>query len=218
MGYNVCMNKVTKVAIYARVSTLLGQDISNQTYGLQELITQRGFHLVEIYSDEGISGTKDKRPGLDRLVKDARNGRFSIVLIHSIDRLGRSTKHLLNLMDEFRRYKVSIISLRESLDFSTPYGELALTLISAVAQLEAQLISERIRTSLAVKKALATKTGNGWRCGRPSLSPEIIQDVIALRNRGLSVRKISVHLGNVSKSSVLRIIKEASQNGSEKDK
>jgi DNA invertase Pin-like site-specific DNA recombinase len=210
------MTNKTKVVSYARVSTLLGQDVEHQLYGLRNLATQRGFDLVHEYTDEGISGTSERRPGLDQLIKDARRGLFSIVLIHSIDRLGRSTKHLLNLMEEFRNYNVSLISLRESLDFSTPTGQMAFVMLSAVATLEAQLTSERIKTALAVKKMVAEKSQNGWRCGRPPLSTEIEEDVLRLKAQGHSIRQISKLLGNVSKSSVSRILKDASLKGSEK--
>lgn len=203
-------NKIS-CAIYGRVSTLLGQDVENQLVGLRLLAAQRGFILVNEYVDEGISGTSERRPSLDKLIKDARRGLFSIVIVHSIDRLGRSTKHLLNLMDEFSHYNISLISIRESLDFSTPTGQMCLVMLSAVAQLEAQLISERIKTALAVKKILAEKSKNGWRCGRPPLDPELGEKVIQLRKDGKSIREISKQLGNISKSSVSRIVKELSQ-------
>ena len=206
--------KPLKCAIYSRVSTLLGQSVEHQLHGLRDLANQRGFSIVSEYVDEGISGTSERRPSLDRLIKDARNGLFSVILIHSIDRLGRSTKHLLNLMDEFRHLNISLISIRENLDFTTPTGQMALTMLSAVAQLEAQLTSERIKTALAVKKALAEKSQNGWRCGRPPLSSELEEKVIQLKSNGLSIRQISKTLGNISKTSVARILKEASQKGS----
>lgn len=203
----------TKTVAYARISTLLNQNVEHQLHGIRQLAQQRGFALVEEYIDEGISGTLEKRPSLDRLIKDARRGLFSIIIIHSIDRLGRSTKHLLNLMEEFRHLKISIISIRESLDFSTPTGQMTLTVLAAVAELEKKLISERIKTALAVKKAVAQKTNSGWRCGRPPLNNEVEAKVIQLRKNGKSIREISKLLGNISKSSVSRIVKEMSQNG-----
>lgn len=206
------MNQIKTVA-YARISSLLGQNVEHQLHGIRQLALQRGYALVEEYIDEGISGTSEKRPSLDRLIKDARRGLFSIVIIHSVDRLGRSAKHLLNLMEEFRHLKISIISIRESLDFTTPTGKMTLTVLAAVAELEAKLISERIKTALAVKKILAQKTNNGWRCGRPPLEKNLGVKVIQLRNEGKSIREISKLLGNISKSSVSRIIKEMSQKG-----
>lgn len=212
--YNVTM-KVKAVA-YARVSTLLGQDVQNQLVGIRELAENRGFQLIKEYCDEGVSGKLSKRPFLDELVRDARLGKFKIIIVYSIDRLGRSTKHLLNLLDELSHYGVSLISLRENLDFSTPTGQMALTMISAVAQLEAQIISERIKTSLAVKKSIASKTNSNWRCGRPPISDEVKEEVLRLRESGLSIRKIANSLDGISKSSVERILKlqnELSQKG-----
>lgn len=197
-----------KTAAYARVSTLLGQDVENQLVRIRELATNRQLHLVEEYTDEGISGKTDKRPGLKKLVRDAKHGRFKILVISSIDRLFRSSKDMLILLDELKHYGVSIISIRENLDFSTPTGQMALTMISAVAQLEAQLTSERIKTSLAVKKKLAESNPNStWRMGRPPISQETKDKVIKLRKEGLSIRTIAKTLGNVSKSSVEKIIK-----------
>lgn len=201
----------TKAVAYARVSTLLGQDVENQLHGIRQLAMQRGYELVGEYQDEGISGKAERRPGLDQLLTDARRGKFSVVIVHSIDRLGRSTKHLLNLIDELRHYKVALISIRESLDFTTPTGQMALTMLSAVAQLESQLISERIRTSMAVKKSISLKTMNGWRCGRPPLQLEIEQEVIRLNKEGHSTRAIAKMLGSISKSSVSRVLSGLSQ-------
>lgn len=207
------MSENIKAVAYARVSTLLGQEVEHQLHGIRLLSQQRGFNLINEFIDQGISGRSEKRPGLDQLIKEARQGKFKVIIIHSIDRLGRSTKHLLNLMEEFRFLNVSIISIRESLDFSTPTGQMALTMLSAVAQLEAQLTSERIKTALAVKKAIASKTNNGWRCGRPPLDHELENKVIELRKEGRSIRGISKLLENISKSSVSRIVKELSQKG-----
>lgn len=196
-----------KAVAYSRVSTLLGQDCEHQLLGIRELAQTRNYTLLKEYRDEGVSGLKDKRPELEELIKDARKGKFKILIVHSIDRLGRSTKHLLNLLDELSHYGVSLISIRENLDFSSPTGQMALTMLSAVAQLEAQLISERIKTSLAVKKAVALQTSNGWKCGRPQIESDIKSEVLKLRNEGLSIRAIAKHLGTISKSSVERIIK-----------
>lgn len=206
------MKDKIKAVAYARVSTLLGQDVENQLHGIRILSKQRQFELVREYCDTGVSGSKESRPSLDKLIRDAKRGLFNVVIIHSIDRLGRSTKHLLNLLDELKCMNVSIISIRESLDFSTPTGQMALTMLSAVAQLETQLTSERIKTALAVKKAYAIKTNNNWRCGRPPLDVDTEFKIMELRLEGKSVRNISSIIGNVSKSSVSRIVNQMSQN------
>lgn len=155
----------------------------------------------------GISGAKDRRPALDKLVKDARLGRFKVLIIYSIDRLARDTRHLLNLINELSHYGVSIISLRESIDFSTPMGQATLTILGAVAQLERELIKERIRNALAAKKLAAQQTNSGWRCGRPLIvDQQIANRVLALREKGHSIRGIAKML-NISKSSVERVLK-----------
>lgn len=200
------MSKIKAVA-YARVSTLLGQDVEHQLSGIRELAKNRDFELIGEYIDEGVSGKSERRPSLDKLIKDAKLGRFKVLIISSIDRLGRSSKHLLNLIDELKHYGVTFISIRESLDFSTPTGQMAFTMISAVAQLEAQLTSERIKTSLAVKKALADKNNTSWRCGRPPLPEATIAQVLELKHSGYSIRQIALKVGNVSKTSVEKILK-----------
>ncbi len=204
----ICCMKGIKAVAYGRVSTLLNQDVEHQLHGIRELARNRGFILTECYVDQGISGRKEKRPGLDKLIKDARHGKFSVLIIHSIDRLGRSTKHLLNLIDELNHYGVSLISIRENIDFTTPMGQMALTMLGAVGQLEAQLISERIKTSLAVKKRLASQNGTDWRCGRPALPESAKEQVIKLHLEGMSIRGIANSIEGVSKSSVAKIIKE----------
>jgi DNA invertase Pin-like site-specific DNA recombinase len=201
----------TTCAIYARVSTLIhGQSTTNQTVPLQELADRRGFQVVQEYIDEGVSGVKDNRPALNKLVKDARQGKFKILLCYSIDRLGRSTKHLINLLDELSHYGVTPIFIRENIDLSTPSGKLIFQFIASIAEFEKSLISERIKNSLAVKKALASQSNSNWRCGRPPIDEEVKSKVLELRSQGKSIRGIAKEIGNISKSSVERIIKENS--------
>lgn len=201
-----------KAVAYARVSTLLNQDVEHQLHGIRDLAKSRNFELVQEYLDIGQSGSSEKRPSLDQLVYQARRGKFKVVIVYSIDRLGRSVKHLLNLIDELSHYGVSLISIRENLDFTTPVGQMALTMLAAVAQLERQLISERIKVALAVKKANSAISENGWRCGRPPLSKNIEEKVIELKSLGMSTRQISKAMnGAVSRSSVSRIIRGLSQ-------
>jgi DNA invertase Pin-like site-specific DNA recombinase len=205
--------KSVKAVAYARVSTLLGQDVENQLVRIRELAINRDLILVEEYIDEGLSGRTDKRPGLKKLIRDAKHGHYKILIISSIDRLFRSSKDMLILLDELKHYGVSIISIREALDFSTATGQMALTMISAVAQLEAQLTSERIKTTLAVKKKLAEgNPESNWRMGRPPINDSVKEKVLELRDEGHSIRKIAQILGTISKSSVEKIIKEFKRN------
>lgn len=199
------MSNRIKAVAYARVSTLLGQDPSLQLIGIRQYAQARGYQLVREYVDEGISGNTERRPGLDRLVADARLRKFDVIVTAALDRLSRSTKHFLNLFDELQHYGVAIVSLRENLDFTSPRGKMVATVLASVATLERQVIAERIKTALAAKKLEAKNTGNGWRCGRPSkLNPELIDAVKRLRASGSSIRQTAKAL-SISKSTVLRI-------------
>lgn len=198
-----------KAVAYARVSTLLGQDPEHQLISIRQLALARNFDITVEYVDKGISGTKDRRPGLDELVKAARAGKFKILLIYSIDRLARDTRHLLNLIHELNHYGISLISIRESIDFSTPMGQATLTILGAVSALERNLIAERIRTALAAKKLIAQQNNSTWRCGRPSiLNEQVIARVRELRTKGHSIRNIA-RMMEISKASVERAIKAA---------
>jgi DNA invertase Pin-like site-specific DNA recombinase len=189
-------------------STLLNQDPQNQLEHIRKFSSARGFDLITEYVDLGISGAKEKREGLDQLVKDARKGLFKIIIISGIDRLARDTRHLLNLINELNHYGVSIISLRENIDFSTPMGQATLTIIGAVSQLERELIRERIRNALAAKKLVAERLGTNWRCGRkPKVNPSLEKRIYDLREVGTSVREIAKLVG-ISKSTVQRVISE----------
>ncbi|MBY0515370.1 MAG: recombinase family protein [Bacteriovoracaceae bacterium] len=207
--------KSIKAVAYARVSTLLNQDPENQLVSIRQLGQARGYDLIEEYVDRGVSGSKDRRAALDEMVKAARAGKFKILIIYSIDRLARDTRHLLNLINDLSHFGVSLISLREALDFSTPLGQATLTILGAVAQLEKELIRERIRTALAAKKIIAQQNKTNWRCGRPTVvTDQIEKRVHELRAKGHSIRAIARIL-QISKSSVERALKSLSQNGGE---
>lgn len=195
-----------RAAAYARVSTLLNQDPELQLSHLRNFSEARGFHLVKEFIDQGISGAKERRPALDSMIQDARHGKFKIIVVAGIDRLARDTRHLLNLIAELNHYGVSIISLRENIDFSTPLGQATLTILGAVAQLERELIRERIKNALAAKKLAAKQSGSGWRCGRPALDKSVVLQVQDLRKHGKSIRAIAKELG-IGKTSAERILR-----------
>ncbi len=196
-------------ATYCRVSTLLGQDIEHQLVPIKQFAIARGFNVVASYDDEGISGTKMRRPGLDRLVRDARLGKFKVCIVSALDRIGRDLRGTLDLFVELQHYGVAVISLREAIDFTTPMGKATLAIFAAIAELEGALTRERIRTALAVKKLAAEKSGSGWRSGRPSvITPEITVRVKELRDAGLSIRQIEKAIEKkVSRASIERILK-----------
>lgn len=195
----------TSVAIYARTSTVLNQDPQLQVTMLEEFAKNRKFKIVESYVDQ-ISGTRDKRPALDRMLVDAKRGKFSLILVSGLDRIGRNTKNCLTLFEELAHVNVGIVSLRENLDFSSPVGKMILSVLFSVAQLERDMISERIRCALAAKKILARQTNSGWRCGRRPLAEDLKGKALDLRKSGLSVRGIAKQLG-IGKSSVERILR-----------
>jgi len=118
-----------RVGIYARVSTTHGQTCENQLLELRRYVEVRGWTAKE-YVDEGVSGAKDRRPALDQLVLDARRRRFDVVVCWSLDRMGRSLKHLVILLDDLQALGVGFISVREGLDWTTPSGRLQAQLLA----------------------------------------------------------------------------------------
>src|SRR5437867_10725408 len=148
-----------KAAIYARVSTL-DQEPENQLAELRRYATARGWTAVE-YIDRGVSGSKDRRPALDRLVADAKRRRFDVLVCWRLDRLGRSLKHLITLLDELQAWGIAFVSLAEGIDATTPAGKLQMHILGAIAEFERARIQERVRAGLARAKS------QGRRLGRP---------------------------------------------------
>ena len=173
---------IHRVALYARVSTLNGhQDPEMQLSELREYATRRGLSIHEEYVDQGVSGSKESRPALNRLMTDAQKCRFDAVLVWKIDRFGRSLKHLVNSLADLSAYGISFISLRDNLDLSTPSGRLMFQIIGAMAEFERALIQERVRAGLRNAKA------KGKRIGRPRQEVDSSK-VLELRAQGLSWR------------------------------
>jgi len=152
----------TRVAIYARVSTTNhGQDTAMQTRELKEYIERRGWRLVGEFVDIGISGTKEKRPELDRLMSEAYKRRFDIVCVWRFDRFARSVSHLLRALETFKALGIDFVSFSEQMDTSTPTGKMVFTVLGAVAELERSLIVERVKAGMRNARA------KGKRIGRP---------------------------------------------------
>jgi DNA invertase Pin-like site-specific DNA recombinase len=186
------------VAIYCRVSTD-GQSVDLQVNELREYAAKRGWHVIEEYLDIGVSGAKESRPALNRLMADARQRKFDILLVWKIDRFGRSLKHLVNSLAELENVGVHFISLRDSLDLSSPAGRLMAQLLGAISEFERSLITERVRAGIRHAR------NKGRRLGRPRL--EVDSGRIArLRANGASLRAISEQLG-VSLGSVHRALR-----------
>lgn len=178
-----------KAALYARVSTANnGQDPEVQLRELREYCQRRGWEMAGEYVDVGISGAKETRPELNRLMDDAKRRRFDAVVVHRFDRFARSVSHLLRALEEFKALGIEFVSLSEQVDTSTPTGKMVFTVLGAVAELERSLIAERVKAGLRNAKA------KGKRLGRP---PAFVDPdrIATLRAQGLSWKVISAELG-----------------------
>ena len=193
-----------RAALYGRVSTSNnGQDPAMQTRELGEFCERRGWTLVE-YVDIGISGTKEKRPALDRLMADAHKRRFDVVVVWKFDRFARSVSHLLRALETFQALGIQFVSLSEQLDTSTPTGKMVFTVLGAVAELERSLIVERVKAGLRNARA------KGKRLGRPKVFVDRSR-IAALRDQGLSWSKIGDTLG-IGEGTVRRAVQASAKN------
>jgi DNA invertase Pin-like site-specific DNA recombinase len=137
---------VKRASLYMRVSTL-DQHPETQLLDLRQMAAQRGYQIVQEYTDR-ISGAKARRPGLDQLMADARRGRFDVVLVWASDRIARSVKHFLEVLDELNRLGIEYVSLRENIDTGGPLGRAIIVIVAAIAELERSLIIERVRAGM----------------------------------------------------------------------
>ncbi len=191
-------NSTPRVALYARVSTT-EQSTDSQLLDLRRYVRERGWDIFREFVDEGISGTKDSRPALNELMNDAKKRRFDVVLVWRFDRFARSTKHLILALEEFKNLGIDFVSFQENIDTSSPLGSAIFTIISAVAQLERDIIAER------VKAGLRRAVDEGKTLGRPrvAVDPKRISE---LRSQGLSLRLIGRETG-ISRTTVSEILR-----------
>ena len=146
-----------RVAIYARVSTV-DQSCEPQLLDLRAYVTARGWQATE-FLDHGVSGAKERRPALDRLLREVKARHIDVVVVAAFDRFGRSVRHLVETLELFRHLDVEFISLRESIDTGSPLGQAVFTIIAAIAQLERSLIAERVRAGLRRARADGKRLG-----------------------------------------------------------
>ena len=152
--------KIQRVALYARVSTTNGkQDVEVQLQPLREFCKHREWEVTKEYVDAGVSGTKESRPALDTMMKDASRGKFDAVLCWKLDRVGRSLKHLIGLLAELEAERVAFVSLSDNLDLTTPQGRLMFQIIGAMAEFERSLIVERVTAGMRRAKSLGHLPG-----------------------------------------------------------
>ncbi|MBX3161876.1 MAG: recombinase family protein [Deltaproteobacteria bacterium] len=177
----------TRACRYLRVST------TDQRQDLQddetiELIERRGWQLAGTYSDQGVSGSREHRRGLDDMLADARRGRFDVVVVWRSDRLFRSLKNMVNTLAELDALNVAFVSCTEAFDTTTPQGKLLMHLVAAFAEFERTTIAERVRAGLAAARR------RGVRLGRPGVDLDVAK-AAQMRASGLSYREIARQLG-----------------------
>jgi DNA invertase Pin-like site-specific DNA recombinase len=178
-----------RVAIYARVSTLNhGQDVNMQLRELREYCQRRAWDIAGQYIDLGVSGAKDSRPELNRLMADAHKRRFDAVCVWRFDRFARSVSHLLRALETFKALGIDFVSYSEQMDTSTPAGKMVFTVLGAVAELERSLIVERVRAGLRNARA------KGKTLGRPRAVVDAV-GIARLHAQGRSIREIADELG-----------------------
>jgi DNA invertase Pin-like site-specific DNA recombinase len=195
-----------KAAIYARVSTLNhGQDPQLQLREVREYCDRRGWTIAGEYVDVGISGSKEKRPELDKLLADARRRRFDAVVVYRYDRFARSLRHLVNALEEFRSLGIEFVSIHEGVDTSTPNGRLIFGIFASIAEFERELIRDRVKAGLRNARA------KGKRLGRPKTVLDVAR-IARLRSQGRSWRKIA-RVMECSARTARRALKTAGQKG-----
>jgi len=190
------MKQKKRVALYYRVSTA-DQSITMQQADLRRYAKARGLTLYKEYSDEGVSGTKAKRPALDRLMDDARKRRFDAVGVWRFDRFARSTKHLVMALEEFQYLSIDFISYSENIDTSSPMGKAMFTIVSAIAELEHAIIKERV--TVGVRQAITRRRAWGRRPVE-QVDPTISTTVLRLKKQGLGCHRIGHKLGLSSRT------------------
>jgi len=193
------MSAKKRAALYVRVSTD-HQTVENQTRELQQVAERRGWEVVHVYSDAGISGAKgrDSRPGLDQMINDAKRRKFDVVMAWAIDRLGRSLIGLLNTIQELEACGVDLYLDQQAIDTTTPMGKLVFQVTGAFAQFEHSMIKQRVHAGL--KRAVA----QGKRLGRPKLDRATERKAEKLLGEGKGVLKVAKTLG-IGTSTVQRI-------------
>ena len=192
-----------RAALYARVSTTgKGQDVGLQLEELRQVAAQRGWAVVE-YIDDGVSTRKEARPAHDRVMADARTGKIDVVACWRFDRFVRSTRELLATLEDFRILGISFVSLRESVDTTTPMGKAMFTIIAAIAELERDIIQERVLAG--VRRAQAA----GKHCGRPRKDVDL-RPAMALLREGRDLKE-TARILKVNRNTLRRRLREGGQ-------
>jgi len=190
--------KAKRVGLYARVSTNNGQDPEVQLRELREFCQRRGFEITEEFVDRGISGSRERRPALDKLMVSCRKRLVDAVVVYRYDRFARSLRQLVNALEDFRCLGVDFISIHEGVDTSTANGRLVFGIFASISEFERELIRDRVRSGLAAAKA------KGKHVGRPRV-PVNASTVALLRQQGRSWAEITRETG-ISKGTAQRAL------------
>ena len=195
-------SKTTRAALYLKVSTG-EQTTENQRLALQAVAEKRGWTIVEVFEDAGISGTRgrDRRPGLDAMLKAAARAQFDVVLCWSIDRLGRSLADLLSTLSTLRDAHADLFLHQQNIDTSTPSGRAFLQMLGVFSEFEAAMIRSRVHAGLDRARA------NGVTLGRPKVASKVEAAIRAKLADGVGVVKTGKALG-VGTSVVQRVRRE----------
>jgi len=196
-----------RIALYARVSTLNGQNPETQLIELREYASHRGWQVAGEYVDAGVSGSKDSRPSLNRMMAHAHQRRFDAILVWKLDRFGRSLKHLVTAIAELEALGVTFVSLKDNWDLGTPSGRLMFQIVGAMAEFERSLIAERIRAGMRRRRL------EGLSLGRSPTQVDHAR-LVADRLSGMSLTQVARRY-SVSRASVVRWVREAQQKGTE---
>ena len=194
-----------RAALYARVSTVgKGQDVGLQLEELRRVAEQRGWAVTAEFVDDGVSGRKDSRPGLDAMLAEARAGKLDVIAVWKLDRLGRSLAHLLRVTSDLTAWNVDLVSIRDAgIDTTTANGKLLLAVLGAFAQFEADLTRERV--TAGVRRVQAA----GKHCGRPFVDLDL-RPALALFDKGHGIKAVATMLG-VSRSTLRARLVEAGE-------
>ena len=190
--------KAKRIGLYARVSTNNGQDPEVQLRELREFCQRRGFEIAEEFVDKGISGSRERRPALDKLMVACRKRLVDAVVVYRYDRFARSLRQLVNALEEFRALGIEFISLHEGVDTSTPNGKLVFGIFASIAEFERELIRDRVRSGLAAARA------KGKAIGRPRVPVNALR-IVSLRGQGRSWAEITRETG-ISKGTAQRAV------------
>lgn len=196
-----------RVALYARVSTLNGQNPETQLIELREYASRRGWQIADEYVDLGVSGSKDSRPSLNRLMAHAHQRRFDAILVWKLDRFGRSLKHLVTAIAELEALGVTFVSLKDNWDLGTPSGRLMFQIVGAMAEFERELIRERIKAGMRRRRL------EGLSLGRAPIQVDHAR-LVADRLSGLSLTMVARKY-SVSRASIVRWVREAQRQSAE---